>query len=128
MFRLLSTAVALLIATTWTTGALADIAPDPEDCTEAWWEGNGRDDCEECVIEVDAESCEDQYADTDLGLMCVNDEAEVEYEVWCTPSEGDDDDDDGPICHMAAPDVAAPLTGGMLALGLVCLFLARRRD
>lgn len=128
MLRLFSLAATLVCAVVWTTGALADVAPDPEDCTETWWEGNGRDDCEECATEVDGESCADQYADTDWVFVCINDEAEEEYEVWCTPSEGDDDDDDGPICHMAAPTVAAPLTGGMLALGLVCLFLARRRD
>ena len=130
MTRLVSTIAVLLVVGIWTTGALADVAPDPEDCTESWWEGNGRDDCEECELVVDAVSCEDQYADTDWVTVCTNDENEVEYEVWCTPAEGDDDDDDddGPVCHMSAPDVAAPLTGGMLALGLVCLFLTRRRD
>ncbi len=129
MLRHLSRLVVLFVSVVWVTGALADVAPDPEDCTESWWEGNGRDDCEECVEVPDMETCEDQYADTELDFVCLNDEVEVPYEVWCTPFEGDDDDDDdGPICHMAPPDVAAPLTGGLVALGLVCLFLTRRRD
>ncbi len=129
MRRHLTFAVALLLATAWIGNARADVAPDPEDCTESWWENNGREDCEECPFETETdEACEEQYAGTDFDRVCIREEEGYDVGVWCLPGDGDDDDDDdGPICHMAAPSVTAPLTGGMVVLGLFCLALTRRR-
>ncbi len=129
MLRHLTVAATLLTVALWTPGAIADIAPDPEDCTESWWEGNGREDCQECVVvDEDYQACEDQFAGTDYHHTCSREVDGQDVQVWCTPANGDDDDDDdGPICHMAAPAVAAPLAGGLVALGLTCLFITRRR-
>lgn len=127
MGRHLIVVTALFVTTAWAGAAGADVAPGPDECDESWWEGTGREDCEECPFETETdEACQEEYADTDYARMCVREEDGYDVGVWCTPAEGDDDDD-GPICHMAAPAVTAPLTGGMVALGLASLALARRR-
>jgi hypothetical protein len=130
MKHIIAAGSAAALITLLTASAMADVAPDPSDCTVAANQA-AYGACQECrTSELDGGTCAEHFTGTELGYVCENDEEE--YEVWCsgpieTEPSGDGGSSDGG-CTVATPARSASLAGLLAAAGLAAAaWLGRRR-
>jgi hypothetical protein len=130
MKHIIAAGSAAVLITLLTGPAMADVAPDPSDCTAAANQA-AYGTCQECrTSELDGGTCAEHFTGTEFGYVCNNDVGG--YEVWCSgPTENDpsgvkSSSDGG--CTVASPARSASLAALLAAAGLAAAaWLGRRR-